>query len=289
MAACAGHNERSCSQAVRPKLRSDLAVLSSSESGGTPVVVIKDPVSDRFFRLSPNEHRFLSLFDGTLTVEEALEKLRATGRYFSNEEADQVVNRAAHLGLMLGTGFGTAKFQKHLKDRSNEARKLCLYSQIYFLFIPIWNADVFLQRTLWVLRLLVNKWTAGAVALLIPGALYLIVAGISKIDRELLSFSNWENILQLWLTIALVKLVHELAHAYVAKSFGLRVPQMGVAFLIFFPCLYCNTTDALSLADRKQRMAISAAESWRKRSWRYFPSMSGTSLGRELYTRWLST
>jgi putative peptide zinc metalloprotease protein len=37
------------------------------------------------------------------------------------------------------------------------------------------------------------------------------------------------------------------------------VPAIGFGLIIFFPVLYCDTTDAWRLADRKQRMAISAA------------------------------
>jgi putative peptide zinc metalloprotease protein len=105
----------------------------------------------------------------------------------------------------------------------------------------------------------VNKWTAITAGVLAFGAVVLIIAGSSRIETEFLFFFNLENLLYLWVTIAITKLVHEFAHAYSAKSYGLHVPQMGIAFLIFFPCLYCNTTDAWQLADRKQRMAISAA------------------------------
>jgi putative peptide zinc metalloprotease protein len=91
------------------------------------------------------------------------------------------------------------------------------------------------------------------------GAIYLIVAGIPKIKGEYLYFFNLRNLFYLWITIALTKLIHEFAHAYTAKRFGLSVPEMGLAFLIFFPCLYCNTTDAWRLANRRERMAISGA------------------------------
>ena len=94
---------------------------------------------------------------------------------------------------------------------------------------------------------------------MLPGALYFIITGLPEISREYSFFFNLENLLYLWATILITKLIHEFSHAYVAKSFGLRVPQMGIAFLIFFPCLFCNTTDAWQLADRRQRMAISAA------------------------------
>ena len=104
-----------------------------------------------------------------------------------------------------------------------------------------------------------SKWTAFLVILAAPGALYLVIDALPRIELEYLFFFNWSNLLFLWVTIGVVKLVHEFAHAYVAKRFGLHVPEMGIAFLIFFPCLYCNTTEAWQLANPRQRASIAGA------------------------------
>jgi putative peptide zinc metalloprotease protein len=87
----------------------------------------------------------------------------------------------------------------------------------------------------------------------------LVVSSFSRISHNYLYFFNFDNLLILWLCIVITKLIHELAHAYTAKYFGLRVPRMGVAFLVFMPCLYCDTTDAWRLARPGHRIAISAA------------------------------
>lgn len=242
-----------------PKLRRDLDVSEHMEWDGGKTIVLKDPVSAKYYRLSTFEYQFLKTLDGTRGLAEARERFNELGNYCSEEEAASIVQKAAQYGLILGTKAGTAEYQKALRARQEEAKKLRRFSSVYFLFIPIVNPDRFLERTLWVFRLFANKWTIGAAAMLLPGALYLLIAGIPKIQREYLYFFNWENLIYLWITIALTKLAHEFSHAYTAKGFGLHVPQMGIAFLIFFPCLYCNTTDAWQLADRRQRMIISAA------------------------------
>jgi putative peptide zinc metalloprotease protein len=243
----------------QPRFRKDLIVSEHEDAYGKRTVVLKDPVSEKFFRLSLFEYQFLKLFDGTVALEEVLERLKLNGQYCSLEDGRVILGKAAQLGLMLGTKFGTALFQRDLRDRYEKAKKARLLSSIYFVYIPVLNPDAFLERTLWLFRVFANRWTAWTLALLAPGAIYFVFTGFPDLDREYTFFFNWENLLYLWITIALTKLFHELAHAYTAKSFGLHVPQMGVAFLIFLPCLYCNTTDAWGLADRRQRMAISAA------------------------------
>jgi putative peptide zinc metalloprotease protein len=242
-----------------PKFRTDLIPSRHTEADNRRTIILKDPVSEKFYRLSPFEYEFLRKLDGTRTLEEALEAFRATGHYCSLEDAKLILGRAAQMGLVLRTKFSTAQFQRHLKERIRASKRAQRFSSVYFLFVPLVNPDRFLERTLYWFKALANKWTAVLLALLVPGAIYLLITGIPRIRDEYLFFFNLENLIYLWVTIALTKLVHELAHAYTAKSFGLHVPQMGIGFLIFFPCLFCNTTEAWQLADRKQRIAISAA------------------------------
>lgn len=242
-----------------PKFRSDLEAFEHRESGGQKTVLLKDPVSQKYFRLSDYEYCFLKVLDGTMSADSAVQALKATGRYYSPEDVKQIIARASQAGVLLGTNYGTAKVQISLKHQLQKWKNAQRLSSVYFLFIPLLNPDRFLERTIKFFNLLWNKWTAALAALLLPGAVFFIIAGMPKIQREFLFFFNVSNLLYLWVTIVLSRLAHELAHAYTAKKFGLHVPQMGIAFLIFFPCLYCNTTDAWQLADRRQRMAISAA------------------------------
>jgi putative peptide zinc metalloprotease protein len=241
------------------KFRIDLEVFKYDDIEDRNTVVLKDPVSGKYYYLSVYEFRLLKILDGTRTLEQAIEALMSAGHYYAPETAQSIVSKAAQLGLILGTKFSTAQFQTHLKQQWEQSKKAQRFSSVYFMFIPLLNPDKFLEKTLWIARLFANKFTLGVLAAALPGAIYLIISGLPRMQTEYLFFFNWENLLYLWVTLALLKLIHEFAHAYSAKSFGLHVPQMGVAFLIFFPCLFCNTTDAWQLADRKQRMVISAA------------------------------
>ena len=242
-----------------PKLRSDLISHEHVDSDNNQIIVIKDPISEKYFRLTDHEYQFLKRLDGTKTIEEAVETFRTTGRHYSSDDAKMLVSKAGQLGLLLGTQFSASKFQTHLRDSAKKAKRAQRLSQLYFAFIPLVNPDRFLKKTLFLVKWLSNRWILGLILAMLPGSLYFIITGFSEMQREYSFFFNLENLLYLWATILITKLIHEFSHAYVATSFGLRVPQMGIAFLIFFPCLFCNTTDAWQLADRRQRMAISAA------------------------------
>ena len=243
----------------RPKFRTDLIASDYQESSGRTSVVLKDPVAEKYYRLSQYEFALLKAFDGTVTVEEALARLRLQGRHYPADEALHIVNKVAQCGLMLNTPFGTAEVLTKHKKNMNQVKHLKKLSSVYYMYIPLLNPDRFLDKTLWMFRILVNRFTATIMAVLGVGAVYLIIEGLPRMQDEYLYFFNWQNMLYLTVVTTLIKVIHEFGHAFAAKSFGLHVPRMGIALLLFFPCMYCDTTDAWKLADRRQRMVIGAA------------------------------
>jgi putative peptide zinc metalloprotease protein len=244
---------------VHPKFRTDLTSSDYIESDGFKSIVIKNPVSDTYYRLSDYEYRLLKILDGTISVEQARARLKMEGRYYSWEQANGILDKASQMGLVLGTSFGTAAGQMTLKAFRKRVKKLKKIAGIFFLYVPILNPDRFLERTLWIFNILFNRFSLFALTFLGLIAAYLIVAGVPKIQNEFLFFFNSENLVCLWLVIGMTKITHELAHAYVAKSFGLHVNTMGIVFLLFVPCLYCDTNEAWKLSGRRQRILISAA------------------------------
>lgn len=244
---------------TNPKFRPDIRQHPFEEKDGSRSIVLEDPVANKYFRISPYELELLNVLDGNLTLDEAIERLKFRGRHFTRRHAAKLVEQFARAGLLLGTAYSSSKHQQALSGRMlEEQRKRSLF-KLYYLYIPVLNPDRLLEKTFWLWRLLVNRLTTTLFFLLIPGAIYLLISGASRLSNEFLFFFNFENMLVLWIAIASAKLVHELSHAYTAKGFGLRVPEMGIAFLLFFPCLYCNTTAAWELADRRQRMLIALA------------------------------
>ncbi len=185
----------------QPKLRADLLVFDRLETGGKRRIIVKDPVSDKYFRLSHYDFRLLDTLNGGLTVSQAIEKLRDRGYYYETA-AMRIINKAARFALLLGTKFGTWQYQKELKRNLEQARRSRRLSSVYFWFIPILNPDRFLDRTLRLFKLMANKWPAFIVLMAAPGAVYLVVNGLWKFQHVHLFFFNRLNLVYLWLTIA---------------------------------------------------------------------------------------
>ena len=116
-----------------PKFRVDLILHNQDEPGGKTRLVLKDPLSDKFFRLSTYELTLLKNLDGTVTLEQAVERLKGLGHYYSLADARLIVGNAAQLGLLMGTKFSTAQMQQYMKQRLQKAQKTKFLSSVYFL------------------------------------------------------------------------------------------------------------------------------------------------------------
>src|SRR5205823_8786886 len=72
-------------------------------------------------------------------------------------------------------------------------------------------------------------------------------------------FFSFKTVMYLWVALGCVKVIHEFGHGLSCKAFGGEVHEMGLLFLVFSPCLYCNVSDAWTLPSKWKRIIISAA------------------------------
>ncbi len=72
-------------------------------------------------------------------------------------------------------------------------------------------------------------------------------------------FLSVEGFIGYALAIIFTKMAHEFGHAFAAHRYGCRVTSMGVGFMLMFPLLYADTTDAWRLKSRQKKLVIGAA------------------------------
>ena len=71
--------------------------------------------------------------------------------------------------------------------------------------------------------------------------------------------SNTINLLWLWAVFVLIKLIHELGHAFSCRRFGGECHELGIMFLVFIPTPYVDASTAWGFPSRWQRMFVGAA------------------------------
>jgi len=243
-----------------PKLRSDIRLRSSGpDHSGADSWTLFDPVSDRYFKIGQDDYALLSMLDRPQTLERLRERLEASGaRWQAEESLRSLESFSAHGLLELPYGSDKGLFAK--REMIKEAKLAnWLLSAYLFLDIPLLRPDAFFSRTAPRVLKAFNKWTLGALAVLA------LLGYASLLPRsEALSAFFWRSLdlngmAGYALALLLIKGIHECAHAYAAKAQGIRVRRMGVAFIVFWPRLYTDLTDAWSIPKRSGRALIDGA------------------------------
>ncbi len=128
-----------------------------------------------------------------------------------------------------------------------------------FFRVPLIRPDAFLQRTLPVVELLFTRAFGVLVFLVLLVDLFLVMREWHSFRESFFHFMSLKGVLYYAIAGTFAKVVHELGHAYVAKKHGVRVPAMGLAFLVMWPFLYTDTAETWKLSDRKKQLQISSA------------------------------
>lgn len=225
---------------------------------------VKDPLTDRFFRLSPYEHAVLTMMDGRTRISVILEQFR---RQFLPSRIDFAslmvfVHQLHRTGLITVDRPGEARDLIEKANRKSFLGKAPQLLNLLAIRLPGFNPDGLLKAMLpWF------KWVYTPAAALLAittviTALVLVLLRWEVFISRLPDFSTlvtFSNLVAMLFSFAAVKLVHEFAHALTCNYYGGRCREMGVLFLVFAPCLYCDVSDAWMLRRKWHRIAISAA------------------------------
>lgn len=242
-----------------PALRTDLELSPGPAApDGAPTWLIHDQARNRYFSIGVLAFYLLSDW-GRGTPNAVAAAVRANSVH--EPTVDQILEFLKFLrGNALVVSEG-AEARGYLRQVADGARfKLSKLGHNYLFFrIPMARPDRFLEATLPLVRWMGSAWFRWlAVALGVVGLLLVVRQWDSFITTFPYLFS-WEGLAFFFVTLTLVKILHELGHGYVAKAHGCRVPTMGLAFMVLYPVLYTDTTDAWRLVRRRQRLRIAYA------------------------------
>lgn len=260
-----------------PPLREDLGLHPGPTlKNGAPSWVIEDPARGRFFRIGWLEFELLSRW----SCGDALELVRQTA---AQTLLKPTVEEALAVRQFLVQHELVRDAQRLEQVRQGGVPRPALASRAlhhYLMFrIPLLNPDVFLQRSLpWVLPLLGQRafWVS-----MLAAAVGLAMA-LQQWDTFASTFVETispQGLLSYALALVFAKVLHELGHAYTAKSLGLRVPRMGVALVLLLPMLYTDTGETWRLRQGRHRFQIAVAgmrielmlAAWCTLAWSFLP------------------
>lgn len=225
---------------------------------GSPTWTLHDPVRHQFFRIDWPVFEVLCRWDEGV-VATLLGRLHAeTTLRLEVEEIRQVEHFLAEQNLLrCQTPQETVRLAAMAAARRVHWGSWLLHHYLFFR-IPLLRPDRLLAALLPWLEPLYSPWFARLLGVALITGLLLLARQWESFVHTLQETLTWGGLLGYGVTLSLVKTLHELGHALTAKRLGCRVPTMGIAFLVLWPVLYSDTTDAWKLPNGWHRLAVAA-------------------------------
>ncbi len=242
-----------------PQLRSDLKLIEGeSDKDGFPRWLIYDESRHKYFRIGWLEFEILCrwhLNDSGKIINQTNEQTTLT---IKSNNIEQISEFLIQNELITTTNAEDIKKLMSKKPETKYLTKI-VHSYLFFL-IPLWKPDRFLSKTLpFVRTVFLNKWFYRVLIVIFLVSVYMTLKNWNQFTSTFDYIFNFENMLMFGVCICAIKVLHELAHAYMAKHVGCHVSTIGIAFLVLWPVMYTDTTDVWKLKHKKQKLLIASA------------------------------
>lgn len=243
------------------RLRPDVEITEQRHRGDL-YYVIKDPLSLRYFRVSELEYTVASLMDGTNTIDEIIRKAaeRTGGLQIPKETITDFAVTLRRANLLANTfPDDAAVLYRSLKARRKFLGLRYKIKNILYVKIPLLDPDKMLTKTYPYVNFIFTKGFIFFAAVVFLLAARIVAAEWPRLVGGLEGLLTLENFFYFWLLFIIVKIIHELGHAYTCKRYGGEVHEMGLLFLVFTPCLFTNVSDAWTFKKGRAKFFTSFA------------------------------
>ncbi len=240
-----------------PAIRAELKVLETMPSrNGEKNFLIHDPVKNAYFTINERTALIFRHWSND-AVENVLTQInRYLDKPVSNQELNELVQflYANHLTLSAHDNGYEAYLQQ--EELSSPPWYQQIIHKYLFFRIPLFYPDRFLSATYFLVKPFFKKSSWVVIAVFAILGLFFLSRQWETFLETFLHFLSFEGAIFYALSLFLIMGLHELGHAYAAHHYRCRVTTIGVAFLVMFPVMYTDITDAWRLTDKKQRLVI---------------------------------
>ena len=226
---------------------------------GSPSWMLYDGLSNKYFTLGLNAFRILKHWIAGVESKLFIEEIEKKGISLQEDQLNDFISFLKLNDLIIHQNSEDIKILVNKYQSRQKHWFLKLIHNYLFFRIPLIKPDKFLDKTLNIAKFFGTNFFRKLIYVIGLIGFYLITQNWSEFKSTFLYFFNWNGLLLYAISLVAVKAVHELGHAYTAKNFGCNVNSMGIAFLVFFPFLYTDNTNAWRLRDHKKRLTINFA------------------------------
>jgi putative peptide zinc metalloprotease protein len=244
------------------KLRRGVTLrFNGYDHDGIPQWLLYDSGRNKFFVVGWPEYEMLSrwhLANPHLIINAVNKETTLTVDKEDFENLENFLNKNYLVEQRWRSVYQKAREQKVIKGEN-----VFYWFVRYYLFfrIPLFHPDNFLTKTKKFGQFLFKPSTSYFMLFLGLVAIYQISRQWEEFTHTFSTIFTWQGLIFYFFAFTIAKFFHEFGHAYMSKIYGVTVPTMGVAFLVFWPVLYTDTTQSWSLPSH-QRMRIALAGMW---------------------------
>ena len=244
-----------------PPVREDLRLYPGPpQRDGSPTWRVLDPVRNSFFEIGWLEFELLSRWKDHKDA--ASLAARVTAETPISPSVDEVRDMIGFLtqNQLLAARSKEARdaLAKRMKD-SKQPWYTELFHHYLFFRLPLFHPDRFLARTVGMIDVFFTRGFMLLVLILLGIDLYLVSREWYSVTDAAARMFTPSAFLYYAIAVTFSKVIHELAHAYAARRYGVRVPTIGLAFLVMWPYLYTDTGETWKLGDRRKQLVIASA------------------------------
>ncbi|MCF7958287.1 MAG: HlyD family efflux transporter periplasmic adaptor subunit [Phycisphaerae bacterium] len=219
--------------------------------------VFRDPLSLQCYQFSLKEYTILTHLTPRKSLAEIVSTLIENG-IISEDEKDEIYQFVLSLHqqniLQLPISDDKMLYRRYIHRKL--AKKKQQLMSAFFLQIPLINPDVFLDKTVHLVKPLFTKWFFMT---WLTGMMIAVMIVAGKYDEMVVSAGRLfalKNLMALWVILILLKGIHEFGHAYACKIFGGEVTEMGIYLIAMTPCAYVDVTSSWGFSQKAKRLIV---------------------------------
>ena len=246
---------------LKPTLRGHVQ-LHRHDYRGLIWYIFEDKSSGRNHRFNSSAYQVIGLLDGNRTVDQIWNLVNESLGEFAPTQ-DEIIQLLGnlHAGDLLQSGVPPDTeeiFQRNQQHKSSKLKQV--FSNPLSQKFPLWDPEQFLGRNIVRVNWMFH-WSFGIIWLFVVLGAVMAAAihwrGLS-VDMMATVLSPY-NLLIMATLYPIIKLLHELGHAFTTKRLGGEVHEMGVIFLALMPIPYVNVSSSAAFRDKRKRMLVGAA------------------------------
>ena len=227
-----------------------------------PWRIVEDRQSGRFHRLTPAAYYFVCLMDGQRSVDEIqqLVEERYLAEAPTQDDAIRLIAQLHAADLLVGDRVpDLSEIDLRAKDHARK-QFMSRVKNPMAIRIPLADPDRFIVATLplvgWMFtRLGFLLWLVLVGSGVTAAALNWPELTENLSDRVL----SGQNIFVIALVYPVIKLIHELAHAYAVRRWGGEVHEIGIMFIVLLPVPYVDASAATAYRSWTRRAVVAGA------------------------------